>query len=296
MRSLVERGNRILRQHWVLCAVIFISGTAVSSARGASVTVGDILVEKPEKLSEGTIFGEKMYARYDVDLANTCLKDATVHWIQLVTTSTPLSTLNGILFPSTKTFIDPIQGMPIGGKPLQHGNDTPFYDTTAGTFAKLGSPDAWDRDGSGIWYGDLPFVNANAAKKANGLPFSFTAQTLLVATTKQNPNNLLMLGGFQWGFTVAADGNSYKESLMDVTNLAFSDVNVKNWDATLKQDFGGGNYSLTQAICNEKPLIITLKVKGTANPEPPSIVMMLVAAPAILVSWARRRYRCRRAS
>jgi hypothetical protein len=266
-----ETGKIFRRRLVAIGAIALVGLVAVSSAQAAPVTVGQIaLVQPPSIKNDGTIGGENMIATYSADLSNTCLKGAVIHWMQLVTTN---KLINSPGFSKNLSFIDPIPGQPIGGTPPQTGNATPFYDITVNKVADFANQAKWIRDGTGTIFGDGP---QNLLTQGF---FSFTAQTLLVATTAANPTQLLMLGGFQWGFTIGADKKTV--ALLPTTGISFSNGLATSFNNALKNDFK--DYTLSQAICDRDPVLVGFV------PEPGTIVLALIGVPGLLTAAARRR-------
>ena len=230
--------------------------------------------------------GVNAIATENVNLGGTCLAGATLHWIQMVTVTTPYGAggLGLAGFSPNGTFIDPISGQPIGGG--QTGNATPFYDITVNNANQFGNPANWLRDGTGAVWGDRPFLNFGLLNGGN-TPWTFTAQTLLVATTAAAPNTLLMLGGFQWGYTLNINPNAVM--LNNPTALTWGNINRATWQATLNQDFGpAGTFTFAQAVCPESSGgVLTVALV----PEPSAIVMALIGIPSAIVLTSRFRRR-----
>jgi hypothetical protein len=277
--------KKVLRKVLSVGLMAMATGLWTSLVHGG--IVGSITVQQPTRILTGTVGGEVVDASQSVNLAGTCLAGDTVHWIQMVTSITTAPGPGGLGVPTfspNTQFIDPINGQNIGGG--QTGNNTPFYDITVnGNVGNFGNPANWLRDGTGTLFQDAPRLPFATIAAKSTFPFTVTFQTLLVATSAAAPNQLLMLGGFQWGFTLTNMPNNV--TLNPTTGLTFATINP-NWNAVLGRDFAGN--TLAMATCPEGNPVVSFSLV----PEPSTIVMGLLAIPGMIVVTAR--YRRRRAA
>ena len=299
MNSQSRDSKRAPGRAFLFCMIATVVGLWTFSAEAGQVgtiTMNQFVQTGPA----GGSGGVSAIATENVNLAGTCLAGATLHWIQMLTVSTAFGPggLGIAGFSPNTTFIDPIQGQPIGSMPNPTpppatlpilGNNTPFYDITVNNANQFANPANWLRQGTGTVWGDGPFLNFGLLNGTN-TPWTFSAQTLLVATTAAAPNTLLMLGGFQWGYTLNINPNSVTPR--NPTALAWANINQATWQATLNQDFGpAGTYTFAQAICPKaQGGILTVAFV----PEPLTIVMAMMGIPGIIVLTSR--YRRRRAA
>jgi hypothetical protein len=253
-------------------SLITVVVATVGSVRADTIVGSISLVGTPSTFSDGTVGGMNIIAQYSADLSKTCLKGDVIHWMQLVTTNKVL----GAGFSKNLSFIDPIPNQPIGSG--QKGNATPFYDITVNKVADFADQTKWLREGTGTFWGDRPQNLLTAGF------FSFSVQTILVATSAASPKSLLMLGGFSWGYTIGADQKTV--SLLPIKGLSFSDGLATSFNTALMNDgfpTGKDAYTVSQAICDKTP------VKVNFTPEPGTIVLAVLGVPGLLATSARRR-------
>jgi hypothetical protein len=149
-----------------------------------------------------------------------------LRWLQLVTSSTA----TGFTPTPNRPFIDPRIGQVAGTDNL------PFYDFTYPTSALVGQ-----NSGVGPYIFDMPAVlNSRAVV---GTPYSFLADTLLVCLydDNSNPKQLIVLGGFEWGFTITATnpGPTYTSSTIGINGLPDTAQLRAKFNTALGLDYPG---------------------------------------------------------
>jgi hypothetical protein len=293
--------SALLRLELLVCFVVMPTLTGPIPAWAKDVNVGTITVTTYLKFDNSKVpafagrGGVLLDASQNVNLANTCLAGATVHWIQLATFSTPpgpvlppgvvgppAPNLGSARFSNYNTFIDPIPKQPQGNGPPANGK-TPFYEITANNMKDLESPKKWQTAGTGTVMRDASSVPFNLLNAAN-TPLEVTFQTLLVATTPLNSKTLLDLGGFQWGYTLTTNPNEAES--MKPTALPWADINLNTWQSALNAFYGPpGTYTLAQATCPNGNPVVGFAV---ANPEPSSVILLGTALLLGMIFYAAR--------
>jgi hypothetical protein len=213
--------------------LVFGLACALSTNFAMAAVVGNIVVDTYTPYQTGATAtdqsGVTLTAHYDITdpmgLANCCAS-GNLRWLQLVNSSTA----TGFTPTPNRPFIDPRQG--------QNGGDNlPYYDFTYPTSALTTA-----NNGVGPYIFDKPAVNNNRA--VTGTPYSFTADTVLVCIydSSGNPIKLTILGGFEWGFTIASDGGmpaSYAVAARPITPLADGLALRNSFNTALALDFPG---------------------------------------------------------
>jgi hypothetical protein len=304
MRAQIRGGSkRVFGRSLLAGMVTVVALFGTTPVRAANVNVGTITLLEQNPLTSRIGGGEAIYAMQNVNLANTCLAGADVHWIQLAITTAPPGKVLPLWnapaydpknlgldsFSNVRTFIDPIPNQMLGvGPAVPRADDKPFYDVTGSSIAELqANPNNWVTNGTGRVFGDEPFQPWNKVSPFS--PYTVTFQTLLVATPDGKPTTLLDLGGFQWGYTLTTNVNATisSETLQTPKALAWGDIDAKAWQTALNQFFGPpGTYTFAQATCPKDNPVVSF-----ANPEPSTIVLVLIAIPCMLVVTARDRRR-----
>ncbi len=262
-------GIRIL----LLCIILFGSTLVGTQAKAATLNVGTITVDDYKPVAENGLGGANFIAHYALNSCLTpqnCITPSSLHWIQLVTTSKQY----GLGFPNpNRPFIDPLYGQNIGDG--QVGNATPFYDITVDNINNFADYTKWGREGTGKYIGDRALTPLTY-----GL-LSFTADSLLVSVQGNQIGGIL--GGFQWGYTIAANQTTVSTSPL----VALSDnlaLEQQFNTALALNDPGWSIKPAGQSLASQAPLV-------TAVPEPPMTPAVVLASSFILILLRCPQYR-----
>jgi hypothetical protein len=82
---------------------------------------------------------------------------------------------------------------------------------------------------------------------------------------------------------------AYGDNLPSYDTTAASKVLLGNTRKWYKGE-QSRNYKLSEAICDEDSVVVKLVLPKGATPEPPTVVMMRIAMPLVLVLMVRRRH------
>ena len=178
------------------------------------------------------------------------------------------------------TFIDPIPGQPLG--PTEKADNLPFYDFTFNNLKDMGTVAP---NGTGTYFKDTPFLSWNLLKDNKAFPATETFQTVLVAL-KDAPNKLLVLGGFQWGFTLSQKAGVNTVTLMDpvATEVPSAKINYASWQTALNNETWDQKYTIAQAMCDSDAVLVSFSI-----PEPSAIVLAIIGIPGMIAVIARQR-------
>jgi len=151
-----------------------------------------------------------------------------LRWLQLLSCSDDV----GLLTPRpNRPFIDLRKGQLAPGHPNGEGDDLPFYDFSYPSLADARNNTNIKIDGSGTYLRDDP----RAQIGQRSIRFDF--QTLVVGIIEDQL--LATIGGFSWGFDVAADG---KLTAVPIEGLKDDVIALGRFDAmntALRKDFTG---------------------------------------------------------
>jgi hypothetical protein len=259
-----------------LAAVFALAATSTFAA-----TVGYINIDNYTPYTGATgadLSGVTITAHYNIPdptALSDCCDPSDLRWMQLVTSSTG----TGFTPTPNRPFIDPRQGQNIGAGV---GDNLPYYDVTYPDNTLTGI-----NNGVGPYIYDMPAVlNMRAVP---GTPYTFVADSVLVCIydSATNPVQLIILGGFQWGFTITATNNvpgpgvTYQSTPMPIMQLGNNALRGA-FNTALAVDFPG--YTVVNSAgtpCEDCVFLLT--------PEPASSWLILLALPALIILARRRR-------
>lgn len=221
--------------------------------------------------------GVNIQADWDLG-SSTCCDPANVRWIQNIKLKnldgTPKNNVPGYI--NRPNFIDPLPDQP--GGPW---DTLPWYDVTYGSAADRNSNTNRIANGSGRFFNDSPGGWAGAW---GALDFcAFTAVVCIDGANK----TASYLGGFSWGFRVAADGTTTKFALAQMANNAAT-INMFNTALHINSGTSDPNYN--PASFREWTMQVgDVNCQLNFNPVPEPGTMALCAAAVGIAARRRRR-------
>jgi hypothetical protein len=226
------------------------------SATAHGEFVGDLVIDRYEcgRSTDGRYGAVNLTAFYRLDDAfyqQTCCTESDLRWIQRLTLS---SSIPGLTPDPNRPFIDPWNpDQPPGGF-----DNLPFYDATYNNFTDIGNMSLWQR-GRGPIMVDTPKVLISRA------PVIAKFETLVVCV--EDPMLMGILGGFEWGFIIRADGTV---GCMLPTELTDFDLLETNFNQALAQDYDGWRIGAASALWPD----MTLRLRFV--PEPSGVILCCI--------------------
>lgn len=215
--------------------------------------------------------GVNIQAHWDVPSSWSCCDPANMRWLQNIKLKnldgTPKNNVQGYL--NRPDFIDPLPDQPPGG-----WDTLPWYDVTYGSAADRTANTNRIANGSGRFFNDSPGGWAGAW---GALDFcGFTAVVCINDATKTAE----YLGGFSWGFRVAANGTVTKFALAAMANNA---ATVGMFNTALQKSYSPATFSEWTVNVGDPNCQLTF------NPVPEPGTIALCAAAVGLAAKRRRR-------
>lgn len=245
-------------------SIIIVMVFAWTDSHATPINVGTIKFDQYQAGTVNGLGGVDIIAHYRLNgnfSKQDCCAQGDIRWLQRVTSSAA----TGFTPTPNRPFIDPRSDQPGGFDNL------PWYDATFGNLndARTNQNRLF---GSGNYFLDTPRVLLTRG------PYSFFAQTLLVCIDEFT-KRMFALGGFSWGFEIAADQTTVTG--LPITQIDDNAALRNDFNTALGIDFPGWTMIAATAACG--PSCPYLNV-----PEPNSLALFCLGFVALLLIFGKK--------
>ena len=245
-----------------LFLAVLLAAFVASSASAQVITVTQF---------DATAGGVNIQAQWNLG-PDPCCPPANVRWIQNIKLKnldgTPKNDVTGYI--NRPNFIDPLPDQPPGG-----WDALPWYDVTYNTAADR-TTNTNRQNGAGAFFNDSP----NGWGPFGPMDFcAFTAVVCITPSTTGAGGTAKYLGGFSWGFRVAANGTVTKLALAGMPNNA---ATIGMFNTALQETYSPQSFKDWSMVLGDANCQLTFQ----PVPEPGT---MALCAAAIGIAVKRRR-------